>query len=91
MRTTVTLDRDVQILIEKTMQERTETFKQVLNDSIRAGLNQGKPVDIVPTIPTFHMGWNRDLDLEKSGQVIAEGEAPTPLTTPRNTSYLRRF
>lgn len=91
MRTTVTLDRDVQILIEKTMQERGETFKQVLNDSIRTGLNQGKPVDVVPTVPTFHMGWNRDMDLEKSGQILAEGEAPANPTPPRNTTYLRRF
>lgn len=92
MRTTVTLDRDVQILLEKTMQERGETFKQVLNDSIRNGLSQGKPVDEIPTTPTFHMGWNRDIDIEKSGQLISEGETPTsPTMPPRNTAYLRRF
>jgi len=91
MRTTVTLDRDVQILIEKTMQERGETFKQVLNDSVRAGLSQGKAADVTPTVPTFHMGWNRDLDLEKSGQIIQEGSEAPATTTPRNTAFLRRF
>lgn len=91
MRTTVTLDRDVQILIEKTMQERAETFKQVLNDAIRVGLNQGKPVDEVPSTPTFHMGWNRDMDLEKSSQVVAEGPEKSTSALPRNPSILRRF
>ena len=91
MRTTVTLDRDVQILLEQTMQERGETFKQVLNDAIRSGLNHGKPLDEIPSTPTFHMGWNRDMDLDKSSQIVSEGSEEPTSTLPRNTSLLRRF
>ncbi|MCY7315959.1 MAG: hypothetical protein LH480_10145 [Rubrivivax sp.] len=39
MRTTVTLDTDVQVLLKKAMHKRDASFKQTLNDAIRAGLN----------------------------------------------------
>ena len=38
MRTTVTLDPDVQALLKKAMRARDASFKQVLNDAVRAGL-----------------------------------------------------
>ncbi|MFH0340529.1 MAG: hypothetical protein ACHBNF_00045 [Chromatiales bacterium] len=38
MRTTVTLDADVEALLRRAMRERGETFKQVLNAAIREGL-----------------------------------------------------
>jgi hypothetical protein len=37
VRTTVTLDPDVEKLIRDTMRERGVSFKQALNDAIRAG------------------------------------------------------
>ena len=40
MRTTVTLDPDVERLIRDTMRERGTSFKDALNDSIRAGLSR---------------------------------------------------
>ncbi|HEY7388090.1 MAG TPA: hypothetical protein VH640_06250 [Bryobacteraceae bacterium] len=40
MRTTVTLDPDVQALIRNAMKERGISFKQALNSAIRAGLTQ---------------------------------------------------
>lgn len=42
MRTTITLDPDVQQLLQKTMRERDVTFKQAVNDGLRQGL-QRKP------------------------------------------------
>lgn len=39
MRTTITLDPDVAVLIERVMTERNLTFKQAVNDALRAGLN----------------------------------------------------
>jgi hypothetical protein len=39
MRTTVTLDPDTRLLIERAMQERGLTFKQAVNEAIRAGLS----------------------------------------------------
>ncbi|HJS93062.1 MAG TPA: hypothetical protein VJ741_02285 [Solirubrobacteraceae bacterium] len=38
MRTTVTLDPDTRLLVERLMQERGLSFKQAVNDAIRAGL-----------------------------------------------------
>jgi hypothetical protein len=38
MRTTVTLDPDTRLLVERAMRERGLTFKQAVNAAIRAGL-----------------------------------------------------
>lgn len=38
MRTTVTLDADVQALVERLMRERGWTFKRALNEAVRLGL-----------------------------------------------------
>lgn len=40
MRTTVTLDPDVEALLRRTVRERNESFKQVLNSAIRDGLRR---------------------------------------------------
>lgn len=42
MRTTVTIDPDVQVLLRKAMRERGEPFKKVLNAAVRAGLAAGQ-------------------------------------------------
>ena len=38
MRTTVTLDEDVERVLKATMRDRGVSFKQALNDAIRTGL-----------------------------------------------------
>ena len=38
MRTTVTLDPDVERVLQTAMRERGISFKQALNDAVRAGL-----------------------------------------------------
>ncbi len=38
VRTTVTLDPDTQLLVERAMRERGLSFKQAINEAIRAGL-----------------------------------------------------
>lgn len=43
MRTTVTLDSDVESLIRKAMKQRGQSFKEALNSAIRAGLTQNRP------------------------------------------------
>lgn len=40
MRTTVTLDADVEILIKRAVREKGNSFKQVLNSAIRSGLSK---------------------------------------------------
>lgn len=39
MRTTVTLDADVEQLLRDAMQQRRQSFKEALNQAIRAGLS----------------------------------------------------
>jgi hypothetical protein len=43
MRTTITLEPDVQALIRTAMKERGVSFKEALNSAVRVGLTQGKP------------------------------------------------
>lgn len=54
MRTTVTLDPDVEALIKKAMQEHGLSFKQALNDAIRRGAAPKTSVRF--RTPTFDMG-----------------------------------
>jgi hypothetical protein len=73
MRTTVTLDPDVESMLRKEMRRRGEPFKQVLNNAIRAGLrNMKRPADAFEPL-TFDMGKPR-LDLTKAASLAAELE-----------------
>jgi hypothetical protein len=42
MRTTITLEPDVEALIRTAMKERGISFKEALNSAVRAGLTHGK-------------------------------------------------
>lgn len=42
MRTTVTLDADVEALMRKAMKHRGLSFKEALNSALRAGLTQNR-------------------------------------------------
>ena len=74
MRTTVTLDADVQRLLKKAMRQREQSFKQLVNDSLRQTLGAkpgAAPAAYVPV--TFSMG--RPLvDLTKATALAAELE-----------------
>jgi hypothetical protein len=75
MRTTVTLDPDVESMLRKEVRRRGEPFKQVLNNAIRAGLrNTGMPRRGAEfEFPTFDMGQPR-VDLTKAAALAAELE-----------------
>lgn len=53
MRTTVTLDPDSEALIRSLMRERGFTFKQAINEAIRAGLARARQEF---RTPAFRMG-----------------------------------
>jgi hypothetical protein len=53
MRTTVTLDPDVEGIIRSAMREREISFKEALNDAVRAGLARTREPF---RTPTFAMG-----------------------------------
>jgi hypothetical protein len=57
MRTTVTLDADVQQLLKDAAHRSGKAFKVTLNDAIRAGLQQPRGVQAqAPAWPVFNMG-----------------------------------
>jgi hypothetical protein len=72
MRTTVTLDPDVQALVEKAMQDRKVPFKTAINDAIRAGLRPARHRQPYRTL-TFDMGQPR-FDLTKALQIAGDME-----------------
>lgn len=43
MRTTITLDPDTRLLVERAMRERGLSFKDAVNAAIRAGLGPAEP------------------------------------------------
>jgi hypothetical protein len=51
MRTTLTLDDDVAILLKRLSQERQVPFKTLLNEALRAGLRQ---LEAPASPPAFH-------------------------------------
>lgn len=74
MRTTVTLDSDVEALLRRAMRERDASFKQVLNAAIREGLTNPRRKTVKPfRQPTFNMG-EALVDLTKALSLAAELE-----------------
>ncbi len=73
MRTTVTLDPDVEFMLRKEVRRRGEPFKQVLNNAIRAGLrNLSRPDEAFEPL-TFDMG-KPHVDLTKAASIASELE-----------------
>jgi hypothetical protein len=72
MRTTVTLDPDTHALVQKLMRQRGLTFKQALNDAIRAGATRPPRSGVRYTIPR-NLGRAR-FDVTKALQLAGELE-----------------
>lgn len=71
MRTTVTLEPDVEALVKRMMRERDISFKQAVNDGLRAGL-AGEARQPFRTA-TFSMGHPR-VPLDKALQLAGQME-----------------
>ena len=65
MRTTITLDPDVEALVKESMSQRGLTFKQAVNQAIRAGLRPRRGGGRFRT-PTFDMGFDPSLPWDKA-------------------------
>ena len=72
MRTTVTLDPDTRLLIERAMRERGVSFKEALNDAVRRAFASNAPETAEYTTPS-HMG-EPLVDLTKALALSAELE-----------------
>jgi hypothetical protein len=73
MRTTVTLEPDVDALVRKSMRERGVTFRQAVNDAIRAGL-RGRGAREQVRIRTYPIGLRPEFDWDKAMHIAAELE-----------------
>ena len=67
MRTTVTLDPDVERLIKDAMRERGMSFKEALNEAARIGLRGKEPKRAQTyTQKTFRMGEGQEFRWDKA-------------------------
>ena len=82
MRTTVTLDADVQRLLKDAEHRSGRPFKQVLNDAVRAGLGRGAPKAPVFRQPVFSLG-RAKVDLTKANALAGELEDQGFSTQPK--------
>jgi hypothetical protein len=72
MRTTITLEPDVDALIRRLMRERSLSFKQAVNLAIRTGLTSGDDTPPFST-PTHDMGV-ASIPLDKALRLAGELE-----------------
>lgn len=72
MRTTVTLDPDTRLLLQRAMRERGLSFKSAVNEAIRAGLAPAPPEGRTYTTPR-RLGPAR-VDLTKALQLAGDLE-----------------
>ena len=85
MRTTVTLDRDVERILRETAARTHRPFKKVLNDTLRVGIEQslgiGEPEPFV--LKTRPMGLRAGHDPAGFNQLADDLEAEAFLETTR--------
>lgn len=72
MRTTVTLEPDVEALLRRQMKRKGLSFKKALNQAIRTGLSAPAPRASRPyRLPTFRMGFRPETALDKALSLAA--------------------
>lgn len=72
MRTTVTLDPDVEALLKRRMRKKGVSFKVALNQAIRDGLSRPAPQQARPLDwKTYSMGVNPDVPLDRALSLAA--------------------
>jgi hypothetical protein len=85
MRTTVTLDPDVERMIRDAMKERSISFKEALNDAARTGLSGAKNVPLTKFVQkSFRLGGTQQFRWDKAlstADAIEDEELSRQLTT----------
>lgn len=76
MRTTVTLDPDVEALLRVRMRERNLSFKAALNQALRSALkgDAGRRGATRFSLPTFRMGFRPELPIDQALSLAAAME-----------------
>lgn len=75
MRTTVTIDPDVEALLSRAMKQKGLSFKEALNAALRLGLmrDQSRKASSAK-LPTFDMRQRADVNLDKALHLVSELE-----------------
>jgi len=72
MRTTVTLDADVEALVKRLMRKRRISFKAALNQAIRDGLSHAARSQARPyRLKTYRMGHRPEVALDRALSLAA--------------------
>ncbi len=88
MRTTVTLDADVEQYIREACHKRRKSFKRVLNDALRESL---KPADTSKALlPPRSMGLAIGIDPRRLSDLADELEADAFLAAEDRAAYKRK-
>lgn len=74
MRTTVTIDPDVEALLTRAMKQKRVSFKEALNAALRLGLMREQGRANAPRVPTFDLCQRADLKLDKALRLVGELE-----------------
>lgn len=74
MRTTVTLDPDVEAKLRAVMRERGVSFNVALNTAIRAGLEKTRASSKRYKLKTYRMGLRSGIDLTKALTIAGDLE-----------------
>lgn len=74
MRTTVTLDPDVEASLRAAMRERGVSFKVAINAAVRAGLGGAPPAQRRFRVKTAPLGLRPDFNWDKASMIAGEME-----------------
>ena len=83
VRTTVTLDADVERLLKATAHQRGKSFKVVLNEAVRQSLGRKKPSPVKALLPAVPMGLRVGIDPRRLNQIADDLEAEAFLSSTR--------
>jgi hypothetical protein len=82
MRTTLTLDPDVALMLKRRMERKNLTLKRAINEALRVGLAGGKPKrNVRYKVESHPFRFKPGIDLDKLGQLADELEAEETLKT----------
>ncbi|HKK17290.1 MAG TPA: hypothetical protein VJ952_01305 [Opitutales bacterium] len=89
MRTTVTLEPDVEQFIREACHRRKKSFKQVLNEALRESLSP-KPRQKPELLPPRSMGFAPGIDPRRLSEVADELEVEAHLAAESRQAYNRK-
>lgn len=71
MRTTITLDPDVEVMVKRAMKESDSSFKDAINNALRRGLSEERRAKVPFVQKTYRLGAKEGFDWDKSLAIAA--------------------